>query len=222
MGIIYDLRHLLLERIAAMLKDNKIIETKYRFFGPMILSMENWLNRMSSIGNRLVDTGKMSWDFEPCSRGKYEYRVEYAGQLNLEKNENYLQYFRDKGYNVLTKPLNLNFSLGKAQIRTDDEGEPMVVTKNNVLDKEIIIIEKLADGTPFDIPTNNLDRTRYLKPLFRTWIVLSVLMAALAIFMYAMNGADAAMPHIVLAVFCIAGTGLFYSNMRALKKKDEK
>jgi len=205
-----------------MIKDNKVFETKYRFFGPMILSMENWLNRMASIGYRLVGTGKMSWDFEQCSRGRYEYRVEYIGQLNLDKSQNYQQFFRDKGYNVLLKPLNLNFSLGKAQLRTDDEGGAMLVTKNNVLDKEIIIIEKVADGTEFDIPTNNADRTRYLKPLFGTWLLLAVLMTALAGFMYFMNGLDAAMPHIVLAVFCIAGTGLFYSNMRALKKKQEK
>ena len=200
------------------MKENRF-ETKYRFFGPMILSMENWLNRMASIGYRLVDTGMMSWDFDYCNRGQYQYRVEYIGQLNLEKSEDYQQYFLEKGYNVMLKPLNLGFSLGKAQVRTDDEGNPMVATKKNVLDKEIIIIEKRNDGTPFDIPVNNLDRTRYLKPLFRTWLVLAFLMTALAGFMYFTQGVDAAMPHIVLAVFCVAGTGLFYSNMRALNKK---
>ena len=201
------------------MKEN-LYDTKYRFFGPMILSMENWLNRMASIGNRLVNTGMMSWDFEPCARGKYEYRVEYIGQLDLDKSTDYQQYFLDKGYNVLLKPLNLGVSMGKAQLRTDDEGEVMVATKKNVLNKEIIIIEKLADGTPFDVPTNNADRTKYLRPLFGTWCVLSVLMSGLAVLKYAMNGIDVALPHIVLAVFCLAGTGLFYSNMHSLKKLD--
>ena len=39
-------------------------KTCYRFFGGLLTAQENWLNKMSERGYRLVQTGKLLYKFE--------------------------------------------------------------------------------------------------------------------------------------------------------------
>ena len=199
------------------MKNESRIETKYRYFGPMILSMENWLNRMAHLGYRLEDTGKLSWRFRRCEKEKYQYKVEYVAHLSLKENQDEQQLFRDMGYRVWTKNMNLDWSAGKARLRPGAEGAG-IATKPGTIDKEILILERENTGESFQIHTVAADRAEYLRPMFRAWCVMSVLMLALSVFKFYTAGTEAAMPLFIITVFCAVGAGQYLSNIRALKK----
>lgn len=52
----------------------------YRFFGGLLRTQTNWLNKMASEGFRLVRTGKLLYEFESCEPNKYEYCLEFIGR----------------------------------------------------------------------------------------------------------------------------------------------
>ena len=43
----------------------------YRFFGGLLKAQENWLNKMSEKGYRLIRTGRMLYEFEECKPNQY-------------------------------------------------------------------------------------------------------------------------------------------------------
>lgn len=61
----------------------------YRYFGGLLSSQERWLNQMAAEGWRLAGTGKLSYEFESCAPGEYEYRVEFVGQMAYGKSKDY-------------------------------------------------------------------------------------------------------------------------------------
>ena len=40
----------------------------YRFFGGLLTAQEDWLNKMSEKGYRLIRAEKMLYEFEECNR----------------------------------------------------------------------------------------------------------------------------------------------------------
>ena len=86
----------------------------YRYFGGLLNRQERWLNRMAAAGWRLVGTGKLCYEFEPCEPGAYEYRVEFVGQMAYEKSRDYRAFLKELGYDAFYKNVNLNWSFGKA------------------------------------------------------------------------------------------------------------
>ncbi len=56
----------------------------YRYYGGLLSAQENWLNKMASKGYRLIRSEKMLYEFEECTPGQYQYRIEFIGQKSKE------------------------------------------------------------------------------------------------------------------------------------------
>ena len=56
----------------------------YRYYGGLLVSQANWLNKMAEKGYRLIRTGKILYEFEECTPGQYQYCVEFIGQKSKE------------------------------------------------------------------------------------------------------------------------------------------
>lgn len=143
------------------------METKrvIRYFAGMMTAQERWLNKMSAEGWRLVKTGKLTYDFERCGQGEYEYKVEFSAYLPWEKQKDYMSFLEETGYRVMTKNINISLSVGKVRWRPYGQGAGQIATAPGGINKELIIIEKKADGKPFELRTSNADKAAYFSRL---------------------------------------------------------
>jgi len=154
----------------------------YRFFGGLVQSQENWLNRMSDKGYRLVRTTKASYEFEDCKPGQYQYKVEFIGQKSKENADDYARFLEDCGYRVFFKNINLDYSIGKVEGRPWAEKGGRIATKGTTLYKELLIVEKENDGKEFQLHTTVEDRISCYLSLMRPWIFLLIVCAAAWLF----------------------------------------
>ncbi len=83
----------------------------YRFFGGLLTAQENWLNKMSSRGDRLVRVGKMLYVFEQCKPNAFQYRVDFIGEKSKAGANEYRSFLEDMGYKVFFKNINLTIRL---------------------------------------------------------------------------------------------------------------
>lgn len=72
----------------------------YRFFSVLMDTQENWLNQMAQKGYRLVKTGKMTYDFDECQPGEYQYAVEFVAQKSYKDEKEYRHFLEELGYKV--------------------------------------------------------------------------------------------------------------------------
>ena len=126
----------------------------YRFFGGLLTAQENWLNKMSEKGYRLIRTGKLLYEFEECKPGQFQYCVEFIGQKSKENAQNYHDFLEEMGYSVFYKNINLNYSVGKVRWRPWAEIGGRVATNTTTFNRELLIVEKENDGKPFDLHTS--------------------------------------------------------------------
>jgi len=154
----------------------------YRFFGGLVKSQENWLNKMSDKGYRLVRTTKASYEFEDCEPGQYQYRVEFIGQKSKESSEDYAHFLEDCGYKVFFKNINLDYSIGKVEGRPWAEKGGRIATKGTTLYKELLIVEKENDGKEFQLHTTVEDRKLCCLGFMKPWIFLLIVCAAAWLF----------------------------------------
>ncbi len=152
---------------------------KYKYFFSFIGAQEKWLNHMASRGYRLIDTTKLKYKFEVCNNNQYEYCLEFVGNKSIKEINEYKLFLEQMGYNVFTKNINLNYSIGKIRWRPYGSGLGQIATSPGNFNKEILIIEKKRDGKPFNIYSNYEDLINYYKP-FRN-ICLSFLIINLLI-----------------------------------------
>jgi len=75
----------------------------YRFFGGLLIVQANWLNKMSEKGYRLVQTGKMLYEFEECKPNQVKYCVEFIGHKTKDDAKDYYDFLEDMGYKVFYK-----------------------------------------------------------------------------------------------------------------------
>lgn len=136
-----------------------------RFFGRLMGFQERWLNQKAKEGWRLERTGRLSYDFTGCQPGKYQYCVEYVGNLSWEHALDYKKFLEGCGYRVLEKSINANWSAGKVVWRPWAEKGGTIARSGTTLNRELLIIEKEADGKPFALHTSYEDRQRYYKEL---------------------------------------------------------
>lgn len=136
-----------------------------RFFGGLMGSQERWLNQKAREGWRLERTGRLSYDFAACQPGKYQYCVEYIGNLSWEHALDYRKFLEGCGYRVLEKSINANWSTGKVVWRPWAEKGGEIATSGTTLNRELLIVEKEADGKPFALHTSYEDRQRYYRQL---------------------------------------------------------
>lgn len=148
---------------------------KYRYFGGMANTQGGWLNDQAQKGFRLVKTGKLSYDFEPCDPGAYLYCVEYVGHMSQTESQEYKRFLEEIGYRVWYKNVNLQWSAGKVQYRPWANPGGRIATSSSTIDKELLIVEKENDGTPFVLHTSYEDRVRIAKQHRDPWLMMLVI-----------------------------------------------
>ena len=169
-----------------------------RYFMGFLDTQEKWINEMAANGWRLVKTSTLFYEFEPCEPGSYEYRVEFVGALSCGKMRDYRDFLSGLGYRVLTKNLNLNMSFGKVRWRPFGRGSGQIVTSPGGYNKEILIIEKRADGESFDVHSNYDDLISYYQSIRGMYIApLSIVVALSALNFLASVGS---IPYALLAI----------------------
>jgi len=155
----------------------------YRFFGALLTAQSNWLNKMSENGYRLIRAGKLLYEFEPCTPGQYQYQVEFVADKSKDHAEDYVHFLEDIGYRVLYKNINLNYSVGIIRWRPWAERGGMISTGKTTFNRELLIVEKINDGKPFELHTTYEDRARYCRRLQKPWLFLFFTAAMMGIIM---------------------------------------
>jgi len=184
----------------------------YRFFSGLLTAQANWLNQMAGKGYRLVRTGKLLYEFEPCQPGQYQYQVEYIAQKSKQSADDYAAFLEDCGYRVWFKNLNLDYSVGKAVLRPWAEPGGRLATKGTTYNRELLIVEKENDGRPFQLHTTYEDRIAYCKTLRRPWLFLFLFFAAFGTAMRALVGW-------IFAAVGLAGVAAYQIELEKLKKQ---
>lgn len=139
---------------------------------------------MAQKGNRLIRTGKITYDFEECQPGEYQYAVEFLAQQSFKSAKEYRTFLEEFGYKVFYKNINLNFSIGKMKWRPYGSGMGQISTNPGSYNKEVFIVEKNNDGKPLDLHTTNYDKTDYYRPLRNAWLTIAAMFFAFALWHY--------------------------------------
>lgn len=153
----------------------------YRFFGGLLAAQENWLNKMSERGYRLVRTGKMLYEFEECKPNQVKYRMEFVGQKSKDNAQDYSNFLEDMGYKVFYKNINLNYSVGKVRWRPWAEKGGRIATNSTTFNRELLIIEKENDGKPFELYTSYEDKEKYYSNLRNPWLLILLMFTVFAV-----------------------------------------
>lgn len=153
----------------------------YRFYGALLSAQEKWLNKMAAKGYRLIRTEKMLYEFEQCKPGQYQYRMEFIGQKSKTNAEDYRTFLEDMGYQVFYKNINLNYSVGKVRYRPWAEKGGRIATNGTTFNRELLIVEKAADGKPFELHTSFEDRASYYGSLRNPWLCILLLSLVLGV-----------------------------------------
>lgn len=150
----------------------------YRYFGGLLTAQERWLNRMAGRGWRLIRTGRLGYIFAPCAPSEYAYRVEFIAHMSAEKAAKYREFLGELGYVVFVKNINLNYSLGKVRLRPWAETGGRIATNPTTFNRELLIVEKHADGEPFQLHTTYADRIAYTRRLRNPYLWMALIFAA--------------------------------------------
>lgn len=153
----------------------------YRFFGGLLTAQENWLNKMSEKGYRLIRTGKLLYEFEECKPGQFQYCVEFIGQKSKENAQNYHDFLEEMGYSVFYKNINLNYSVGKVRWRPWAEKGGRIATNATTFNRELLIVEKENNGKPFELHTSYEDKESYYSNLRNPWLLLLLMFAVFTV-----------------------------------------
>lgn len=153
---------------------------KTRFFGGCLQMQADWLNRMAAQGWRLVRTGKLVYEFEPCAPGAVQYCVEFVADQSRAETVRYKTFLEDLGYRVFDKNINLQWSVMKVRCNPWAKPGARIVTDATTLDRELLIVEKENDGRPFQLHTSLEDRVAYCKRLRTPWLWVAACLAVAA------------------------------------------
>lgn len=138
---------------------------------------EKWLNKMARKGHQLIRTDRLLYEFEKCEPGKVEYRIDFVGQKSKRDIAEYRSFLEDFGYKVFSKNINLNYSIGKVRYRPWAENGGRIATNATTFNKELLIVEKEADGKDFELHTSYEDQIIYNKSLRKPWLYLMLIFA---------------------------------------------
>ena len=156
---------------------------KVRFFGCLLSLQEKWLNRMSQQGYHLINTSRAIYEFETCTPGEYQYKIDYIGHRSRESSDKYVEFLQSLGYVVFFKNINLNYSLAKVQFRPWAESGGKLSTPKTTLNKELLIVEKKNDGKPFELYTTLDDKLALYKSAQSPWIFFFFIFMIMAVLM---------------------------------------
>lgn len=133
-------------------------KTVFRYFFDFLDGQEKWLNQMAAQGYRLIKCGKAWYTFETCQPGEYQYAVDFVADKGYKDSRDYRAFLESMGYRTFYKNINLNFSIGKVKWRPWAKASGQITTSPGTFNKELLIIEKKNDGTPFELHTDLQDR----------------------------------------------------------------
>lgn len=146
-----------------------------RYFGGFTEKQAKWLNQMAAEGWRLVHTGKMSYEFESCDPGRYQYAVEFIADKSQKNAEDYKAFLEGCGYKVWYKNANLSYSVGKVRWRPWAESDAQITTSWTTYNKELLIVEKENNGKPFELHTTAADKIGFLKKWRNVWLTYTAM-----------------------------------------------
>lgn len=182
-----------------------------RYFGGMAKTQANWLNKQAQAGLRLVQTGKLSYEFEECSPGAYQYCVEYVGHMSLEESQAYKQFLEEMGYRVWYKNINLQWSIGKVQYRPWANKGGRIATSGTTIDKELLIVEKTNDGKPFMLHTTLEDRIRIVRLHRDPWLLMLLIFLVCGLVLQSLA-------FYIISGLCLVPALIFHLELHSLKK----
>lgn len=132
---------------------------QFRYFGALMDTQEQWLNKMVSKGFRLVHVNKLSYEFEECLPDAYTYKIDFVASKSKSDSEDYKKSLEGLGYTVFYKNINLNYSIGKIRFRPwADKGGRVATNMGGTFNKELMIVEKKTDGKPFVLHNDLADK----------------------------------------------------------------
>lgn len=152
-----------------------------RWFGGFTEKQAKWLNRMAAAGWRLVRTGKLTYEFESCDPGRYQYAVEFIADKSRKNAEDYKAFLEGCGYRVWYKNANLSYSVGKVRWRPWAEAGGQIAASGTTYNRELLVVEKENDGRPFVLHTTAADRIRLLQKWRNVWLTYTVMFVLMGI-----------------------------------------
>lgn len=150
-----------------------------KYFFDFLNGQQTWLNSMAERGYRLKKCGKITYAFDECQPNEYEYAVEFVGDQSCPKAKEYRDFLKNMGLRTFTKSINLNFSLGKIRWRPYGSGMGQISTSPGSFNKELLILEKKRDETPFELHTDIHDKQNAYQAVRRVYFWAVLIMLAL-------------------------------------------
>lgn len=149
----------------------------YRYFFDFLDGQMEWLNQMAAQGWQLVKCRQLSYEFESCAPDEYEYSVEFVADKSFTDSKDYKGFLESMGYKVFYKNLNVGVAVGKVKWRPWATGAGQIVTAPGGYFKELLIVEKKKDGTPFELHTDLTDKLSLYRKIRNAclWTVGSML-----------------------------------------------
>lgn len=193
---------------------------KYRYFAGFMKRQQAWLNDMASQGYRLVKTGKVMYEFEACKPNQYVYCIDFVAHKSMHELTEYKQFLETIGYRVMSKNINMNWSIGHIRVRPYGEGSGKVATSPGTYNKELLIVEKVNDEKPFQLHTTLEDQLAYYT--FERNAYLSSVLLALFLFLWIIFTSSFQMQYLlflILGIIMAIPTLLLQKEIIKLKKK---
>lgn len=156
-------------------------KTVIRYFFDFLDGQENWLNQMAKRGYRLKKCGMLTYTFDQCKPEEYEYAVEFVGDKAYSKIKDYGVHLENMGFRTFSKNINLNYSYGKVRWRPYAKGMGQIATSPGGYNKELLILEKKRDGSPFNLYTNIQDKLDTYKQFRNAYLWATFMMLSLTI-----------------------------------------
>ncbi len=155
-------------------------KTVFRYFFDFMDGQEKWLNKMAGRGYRLKKCGVLAYVFESCSPDEYEYVVEYVADKSYREAQEYKLFLEGLGLRTFTKNINLNVSVGKVRWRPYAAGKGQVATSSGGFNRELLVVERIKDGRPFQLHTDIDDRLSVYRAIRNPYLWSGLCMVALA------------------------------------------
>ncbi len=157
---------------------------KFRIFLNPIESREKWLNRMGDKGYKLNSISGMGTVYEFVETDcKYEYKAQYIGYMSNDERLEYESFLKDANYDFWNLQINLGqVSIGRVKFRPYARGTGKLATSAGMINREILIVEKLATDGEFRLFTDVESSIADLKMRRRTYIYLLSMITFFAAF----------------------------------------
>jgi hypothetical protein len=118
---------------------------------------------MAGQGWRLAKCGQLSYEFESCAPGEYEYFVEFVAHRPFSESKDYRGFLESMGYRTFYKNLNVGIAAAKAEWRPWAKGAGQIATAPGGYFKELLIVERKKDGKPFELHSDLADKLSLYK-----------------------------------------------------------